>query len=74
MYDSIFISDLFSYLIIPLVFNLILYIVQAAYLYYCMQYEDVYVFYEQYKKLFIIASIVFVVLEITIICNYFLCK
>lgn len=72
MYDSIFSSDLFSYLIIPLVFNLILYTVQAAYLYYCMKYEDVYSFWEQYKILFIIASIVFVVLEIIIICNYFL--
>lgn len=70
MYD--FDSDLFFYLIIPFVFNLILYTVCAAYLYYCMKYEDVYVLWEQYKKLFIIASIVFVVLEITIICNYFL--
>lgn len=72
MYDSIFDCDLFFYLIIPVVFILILYIICAAYLYYCMKYEYIYDLLELYKGLFIITSIVFTILEIIIICNYFL--
>lgn len=72
MYDSIFDSNLFFYLIIPVVFILILYVICAAYLYYCMKYEYIYVLLEHYERLFIITSIVFTILEISIICNYFL--
>lgn len=72
MYDSIFDCDLFFNLIVPAGFFLGLYVIYTTFFYYLCKWEYIDYLYNRYVKYWVVGSIAFVVLEITIVCNYFL--